>query len=210
MRIRWRGLELAQPRGERSHDADRHLRQVHRRAVRARLRRDRGQQSAPHPALQPGRQRRHPGQDPGRAARDQHHPRRRRGRHRHHPEHQEPGGQERQRPAARPSASSGTRSGVVKAKDIITDPDVEIINPDHVIATLTDDVPFVVEMTRRERPRLPHGRGERRARSARSASSRSIRASRRSSASSTRSRTPASVSGPTTTSWSWKSGPTAR
>src|SRR6201997_3384813 len=36
--------------------------------------------------------------------------------------------------------------GVVKAKDIITDPDVEIINPDHVIATLTDDVPFVVEM----------------------------------------------------------------
>src|SRR5258707_1436056 len=36
--------------------------------------------------------------------------------------------------------------GVVKAKDIITDPDVEIINPDNLIATLTDDVPFVVEM----------------------------------------------------------------
>src|SRR5882757_6360711 len=34
--------------------------------------------------------------------------------------------------------------GVVKAKDVITDADVEIINPDHVIATLTDDVPFVV------------------------------------------------------------------
>src|ERR1700749_3542061 len=28
--------------------------------------------------------------------------------------------------------------GVVLAKDIITDADVEIINPDHVIATLTD------------------------------------------------------------------------
>jgi DNA-directed RNA polymerase subunit alpha len=45
--------------------------------------------------------------------------------------------------------------GVVKAKDIITDPDVEIINPDHVIATLTDDVPFVVEMT------VENGRGYR-------------------------------------------------
>jgi DNA-directed RNA polymerase subunit alpha len=45
--------------------------------------------------------------------------------------------------------------GVVKAKDIITDPDVEIINPDHVIATLTDDVPFVVEM------RVENGRGYR-------------------------------------------------
>ncbi|MGL4552417.1 MAG: DNA-directed RNA polymerase subunit alpha, partial [Gemmataceae bacterium] len=37
--------------------------------------------------------------------------------------------------------------GIVKAKDIITDADVEIINPDHIIATLTDDVPFLVEMT---------------------------------------------------------------
>jgi DNA-directed RNA polymerase subunit alpha len=45
--------------------------------------------------------------------------------------------------------------GVVKAKDIITDSDVEIINADHVIATLTDDVPFVVEMT------VENGRGYR-------------------------------------------------
>jgi DNA-directed RNA polymerase subunit alpha len=45
--------------------------------------------------------------------------------------------------------------GVVRAKDIITDPDVEIITPDHVIATLTDDVPFVVEM------RVENGRGYR-------------------------------------------------
>lgn len=45
--------------------------------------------------------------------------------------------------------------GVVKAADIITDQDVEIINPDHVIATLTDDVPFVVEM------RVENGRGYR-------------------------------------------------
>src|SRR6266567_2357678 len=45
--------------------------------------------------------------------------------------------------------------GVVKAKDVITDADVEIINPDHVIATLTDDVPFVVEMT------VENGRGYR-------------------------------------------------
>jgi DNA-directed RNA polymerase subunit alpha len=45
--------------------------------------------------------------------------------------------------------------GVVKAKDVIVDADVEIINPDHVIATLTDDVPFVVEMT------VENGRGYR-------------------------------------------------
>ena len=45
--------------------------------------------------------------------------------------------------------------GVVKAKDIITDADVEIINADHVIATLTDDVPFVVEM------KVENGRGYR-------------------------------------------------
>ncbi|MFM7152424.1 MAG: DNA-directed RNA polymerase subunit alpha [Gemmataceae bacterium] len=45
--------------------------------------------------------------------------------------------------------------GVVLGKDIITEADVEIINPDHVIATLTDDVPFVVEMT------VENGRGYR-------------------------------------------------
>jgi DNA-directed RNA polymerase subunit alpha len=45
--------------------------------------------------------------------------------------------------------------GVVKAADIITDQDVEIVNPDHIIATLTDDVPFVVEM------RVENGRGYR-------------------------------------------------
>jgi DNA-directed RNA polymerase subunit alpha len=45
--------------------------------------------------------------------------------------------------------------GVVKAKDIITEQGVEIINPDHIIATLTDDVPFVIEM------RVENGRGYR-------------------------------------------------
>src|SRR5262249_11856044 len=45
--------------------------------------------------------------------------------------------------------------GVVLAKDIITDPDITIINPEHVLATLTDDVPFVVEMT------VENGRGYR-------------------------------------------------
>src|SRR6185312_3331539 len=45
--------------------------------------------------------------------------------------------------------------GVVKGADIITEQDVEIINPDHIIATLTDDVPFVVEM------RVENGRGYR-------------------------------------------------
>jgi DNA-directed RNA polymerase subunit alpha len=45
--------------------------------------------------------------------------------------------------------------GVVKAGEIRTDQDIEIINPEHIIATLTDDVPFVVEM------RVENGRGYR-------------------------------------------------
>jgi DNA-directed RNA polymerase subunit alpha len=45
--------------------------------------------------------------------------------------------------------------GVVKAADIITDETVQIVNPEHIIATLTDDVPFVVEMT------VENGRGYR-------------------------------------------------
>ena len=45
--------------------------------------------------------------------------------------------------------------GVIKAADIITDEAVHIINPEHIIATLTDDVPFVVEMT------VENGRGYR-------------------------------------------------
>jgi DNA-directed RNA polymerase subunit alpha len=45
--------------------------------------------------------------------------------------------------------------GVVTAGMILADDDVQIINPEHVIATLTDDVPFVVEMT------IENGRGYR-------------------------------------------------
>ena len=45
--------------------------------------------------------------------------------------------------------------GVVTAADIFADDAVQIINPEHVIATLTDDVPFVVEMT------VENGRGYR-------------------------------------------------
>ncbi len=43
--------------------------------------------------------------------------------------------------------------GVVTAADVETDESVEVINKDHVIATLTDDVPFVVEMV------VENGRG---------------------------------------------------
>jgi DNA-directed RNA polymerase subunit alpha len=43
--------------------------------------------------------------------------------------------------------------GVVTAADIIPDEAVEIINPDHIIATLTDDVPFVVQLA------VENGRG---------------------------------------------------
>jgi len=45
--------------------------------------------------------------------------------------------------------------GVVTAAHIISDEAVQIINPEHIIATLTDDVPFVVEMT------VENGRGYR-------------------------------------------------
>ncbi|MFL5244437.1 MAG: DNA-directed RNA polymerase subunit alpha [Gemmataceae bacterium] len=45
--------------------------------------------------------------------------------------------------------------GVVQAADIIADEAIQIINPEHIIATLTDDVPFAVEMT------VENGRGYR-------------------------------------------------
>src|SRR5436305_4585613 len=45
--------------------------------------------------------------------------------------------------------------GVVTAGMITADDAVQIINPEHVLATLTDDVPFVVEMT------VENGRGYR-------------------------------------------------
>lgn len=43
--------------------------------------------------------------------------------------------------------------GVVTGADVITDEQVEVINKDHVIATLTDDVPFQLEMV------VENGRG---------------------------------------------------
>src|SRR5881398_551254 len=45
--------------------------------------------------------------------------------------------------------------GVVTAANIITDEAVQIVNPEHIIATLTDDVPFVLDM------RVENGRGYR-------------------------------------------------
>src|SRR5437016_1056352 len=45
--------------------------------------------------------------------------------------------------------------GVVTAANIITDEHVQIVNPEHIIATMTDDVPFVLEMT------VENGRGYR-------------------------------------------------
>ena len=46
-----------------------------------------------------------------------------------------------------------TTRGVITGADVQTDETVEVINKDHVIATLTDDVPFVVEMV------VENGRG---------------------------------------------------
>jgi DNA-directed RNA polymerase subunit alpha len=47
------------------------------------------------------------------------------------------------------------RRGVVTAADILHDDSVEIYNPEHILCTLTDDVPFAVEMT------VENGRGYR-------------------------------------------------
>src|SRR5260370_38618045 len=46
-------------------------------------------------------------------------------------------------------------AGTVKASDIIANEHIEIINGEHILATLTDDVPFHVEMT------VENGRGYR-------------------------------------------------
>src|SRR5260370_259583 len=43
--------------------------------------------------------------------------------------------------------------GVITAANIVSDEAVQIINPEHIIATLTDDVPFVMDMT------VENGRG---------------------------------------------------
>src|SRR5438128_3579502 len=45
--------------------------------------------------------------------------------------------------------------GVITAASVIAEEAVQIINPEHIIATLTDDVPFVLEMT------VENGRGYR-------------------------------------------------
>ncbi len=39
-----------------------------------------------------------------------------------------------------------SKAGVITGRDVQVDSDVEIINKDHVLATLTDDVPFMMEM----------------------------------------------------------------
>ena len=47
----------------------------------------------------------------------------------------------------KPILLSANKKGPVTAKDIKTDETVEIINPDHHIATLTEDIDFEIEMT---------------------------------------------------------------
>ena len=45
------------------------------------------------------------------------------------------------------------KAGVITGGDVITDSDVEVINKNHVIATLTSDIPFMMEMV------VENGRG---------------------------------------------------
>ncbi|MBM4091898.1 MAG: DNA-directed RNA polymerase subunit alpha [Planctomycetes bacterium] len=46
-----------------------------------------------------------------------------------------------------------SQAGVVTGRDVETEADVEVINKDHVLATLTDNVPFMIEMV------VENGRG---------------------------------------------------
>ncbi|TWU59117.1 DNA-directed RNA polymerase subunit alpha [Rubripirellula tenax] len=55
--------------------------------------------------------------------------------------------------ATRVITVEANKAGVITGADVQTDSDVEIINKDHVIATLTDDVPFMMEMV------VENGRG---------------------------------------------------
>jgi DNA-directed RNA polymerase subunit alpha len=55
--------------------------------------------------------------------------------------------------ATRVIAVERSRAGVITGADVQVDSDVEIINRDHVLATLTDDVPFMMEMV------VENGRG---------------------------------------------------
>ncbi len=88
--------------------------------------------------------------------------RRRRGRDRHRAQRQVAGGQEPQ-PADRGGADREDTRGVVTGADVQTDDQVEVINKDHVIATLTDDVPFVMEMVvETGRGYVPASRAQRR------------------------------------------------
>ena len=163
MRIRWRGLELPnRVRRDRGHP-DRHLRQVLRRAVRARLRHDRRQQPAPHPALQPGRQRRHPRQDPGRAARDlAPSPASSRTSPTSSSTSRAWSSRTRQRPAEDDPHRPPREGRRPRRPTSSTDETVQIINPEHIIATHDRRRAVRRRDDRRERPRLPHRRRERR------------------------------------------------
>lgn len=55
--------------------------------------------------------------------------------------------------ATRVITIESNQAGVITGGDVQTDSDVEVINKDHVIATLTDDVDFMVEMV------VENGRG---------------------------------------------------
>lgn len=55
--------------------------------------------------------------------------------------------------ATRVIAVERTTAGVVTGADVQTDADVEVVNKHHVLATLTDDVPFMMEMV------VENGRG---------------------------------------------------
>ena len=94
-------IGAAQRSDVRSGHADPDLRQVHRRAVRARLRLDDRQRPAPRAAFQPGRQRGHADQSPQCPARIHHDQGRVRRRHRHRAQRQIAGREEPQRNDAR-------------------------------------------------------------------------------------------------------------
>ena len=103
-----------------------------------------------------------------------------------------------------------TGPGEVRAQQIETGHDIEIMNPDHLICTLDSGAKIAMELT--VETGKGYAPGDRRTgpRMRRSDSSRSMRCSARCARSATGSRTPASARSPTTTSCRCGSRPTAR
>jgi len=163
---------------------------------RTRLRHDDRQLPAPRAAVVAAGGGHHRRPYPGGAPRVLDAPRRPRGRRRHHPE---PEGSPREAAGrhARHARIEAKGEGEIRAGNIKAGPNVEILNPNQHIATLSKEAAWM-STSRSRRGGVMYRRIETRTSRLPSARSRSTPSFRRSARSTTRSPTPASGNGPTT------------